>query len=135
MSNLLAFYITNRAGSLIYHIELSNKGPQLSGNDYIRAASTFHTLFSISKQVAPVSSGGIVSLEADSFRLRCFQTLTGFKFILLAEPNAMGSDMDDMLMSFYRLFSDYVQKNPFYKEGMLIKCHLFEERVRSLSEK
>lgn len=106
----------------------------MSGNDYIRAGSTFHTLHSIAQQAAPVASGGIESLVTDTFRLRCLETQTGFKFFVLANPSASSSDLDEVLSGIYCLFSDYVQKNPFYKEGMLIKCALFESRVLQLSD-
>ena len=40
-----------------------------------------------------------------------------------------------MLAGIYRHFSDYVQKNPFYTEGMLIKIDLFEDKVTRLADK
>ena len=47
------------------------------GNDYLRLASTFHGLHTISAEVAPLISAGIDMLDADTFRLQCLHTLTG----------------------------------------------------------
>ena len=43
----------------------------------LRMASIFHSLHAISSQLAPVSEGGIETLEADTFTLQCLQTPTG----------------------------------------------------------
>ena len=128
---LFALYIVNRAGTLIYQKNLAANMPTLSGNEYIRAGSTFHTLSSIAEQAAPVLSAGIESIHTDAFTLRCLHSLTGFKFVILAERNANESDLAEVLAGIYRNFSDYVQKNPFYTEGMLIKIDLFEDKVSS----
>ena len=41
-------------------------------------ASMFYPLFAIASQLSPeLKSSGIEVLEADTFKLHCFQTLTG----------------------------------------------------------
>lgn len=41
-------------------------------------ASMFYPLFAIASQLSPeIKSSGIEVLEADTFKLHCFQTLTG----------------------------------------------------------
>lgn len=48
-----------------------------------------HSLHAIASQLSPVPGcTGIELLEADTFNLHCFQTLTGTKFLLVVEPNA-----------------------------------------------
>ena len=50
-------------------------------------------------QVGPPT--GIETLEADTFRLECYQTPTGIKFLMLAEPKATA--LDTILKQVYSL--------------------------------
>lgn len=45
---LQSLFIVNKAGSLIFYRKLSDAAPQLTQNDYIHLASTFHGYVSIS---------------------------------------------------------------------------------------
>ena len=74
---LYSLFIINKAGGLIFNVDLSAAVPKHSGNEYMRLASTFHGLFEISSEVAPLLSNGIEILDADTFRLQCLKTLTG----------------------------------------------------------
>ena len=131
---MFSVYIVNRAGSLIYQKDLSEAMPRLDGNDYIRCGSTFHTLSSIADQIAPISSTGIEAIQTDTFALRCFHSLTGLKIFVLAEKDARDADLVEILSAIYKHYSDYVMKNPFYTDGMLIKVALFEEKINSLAK-
>lgn len=51
------------------------------------------------RQVGPPT--GIETLEADTFRLECYQTPTGIKFLMLAEPRV--SALDTVLKQIYSL--------------------------------
>jgi len=84
-----------------YNQQLQEKAPQLSSNDWLRGGSTFHSLHAIARQIAPCRSKGIVTLETEGFVLRCFQTLTGIKFVLTAEKGT--SSMDVVLNMVYEL--------------------------------
>jgi trafficking protein particle complex subunit 4 len=102
-----------------------------------------------------VGSGGIESLETDTFRLQCFQTRTGIKFFLTA---ALGTpDLDLALRTVYELYVDYVLKvrgakclylcsvadrkrclswqNPFYELEMPIRCSLFNTGLKAYVDK
>jgi len=47
-------------------------------NDTLRLASLWHSMHAISQQLSPVSGcTGVELLEADTFDLHCFQSLTG----------------------------------------------------------
>ena len=55
-----------------------------------------HSLHAIASQLSPVPDcTGMELLQADSFDLHCFQTLTGTKFLMVAEPNT--PDVREML--------------------------------------
>ena len=47
------------------------------------------------------------------------QTLTGVKFLVVAEPKQAGCDQ--LLDKIYELYSDYALKNPFYSLEMPIR--------------
>ncbi|CAI5457395.1 unnamed protein product [Closterium sp. Yama58-4] len=79
------------------------------------------------RHLSPIpNGGGIEMLEAGTFDLHCFQTLTGTKFFIATEVGFTGAPT--LLAIIYDLYTDYVLKNPFYE------CHAFvvvSMRVRS----
>lgn len=103
----------------------------MTTNEKIVLASTFYPLFAIASQLSPEpKSSGIQVLETDSFKLNCFQTLTGVKFMVISEPLQAG--MESLLKKMYELYSDYALKNPFYSLEMPIRCELFDINVQTL---
>lgn len=101
---------------------------KFSTNDTIRLASTFHSMHAISSQITPNSqeirtnfgkegflSGtvmeGINEIITDTFKLACFQSYTGVKFILVSDPSH--SDQNTLLRAVYDAYADHVSKNPF----------------------
>ncbi|NWI55135.1 TPPC4 protein, partial [Calyptomena viridis] len=130
---------------------------RLSSNEKLMLASMFHSLFAIGSQLSPeVGSSGIEMLETDTFKLHCFQTLTGtvrprallcfaravcarpssrscivapgIKFMVLADPRQTG--IDALLRKIYEIYSDYALKNPFYSLEMPIRCELFDQNLK-----
>jgi trafficking protein particle complex subunit 4 len=94
------------------------------------------------------NSSGIEVLEAETFRLQCFQTHTcvpsriqprspipistvtnssGTKFLLITEPRQ--PNVDVVLRRIYELYADYVMKNPFYQLEMPIRCEEFDRNL------
>lgn len=116
-----------------YPLNLKFGRPKMTTNEKIFLASMFYPLFAIASQLSPEpKSSGIEVLEADTFKLHCFQTLTGVKFMVVAEPNQAG--MEILLKRIYELYADYALKNPFYSLEMPIRCELFETNLQSLLE-
>lgn len=138
-----------------YPLTLKFLRPKMTTNEKIFLASMFYPLFAIASQLSPEpKSSGIEILEADTFKLHCFQTLTGrlrhghlfqldfsfhlgtfvagVKFIVVAEP--IQSGMDQLLKKIYELYADFVLKNPFYSLEMPIRCELFDANLQSLLE-
>ncbi|ORY79460.1 Sybindin-like protein [Protomyces lactucae-debilis] len=125
-----SLYIINKAGGLIFQADYAAGLTKLSANDYLILAGTFHGVHAISSQISPVAgSSGIEVLETETFRLQCFQTLTGIKFLLFTEPRQ--THPDQLLHRIYELYADYVMKNPFYQLEMPIRCHLFDKTITS----
>lgn len=114
-----------------YPINLKFIRPRMTTNEKIFLASMFYPLFAIASQLSPEpKSSGIEILEADTFKLQCFQTLTGIKLIVVAEPMQVG--LDALLRKIYELYADYALKNPFYSLEMPIRCELFDVNLKLL---
>ena len=73
------------------------------------------------------ASSGLEVLETEHFRLQCFQTLTGTKFLLFTEPHQ--PNVDVVIRRVYELYADYVMKNPFYQIDMPVKCEAFDRHL------
>ncbi|TGZ53805.1 trafficking protein particle complex subunit 4-like protein Trs23 [Temnothorax americanus] len=116
-----------------FPITLKFSRAKMTTNEKIFLASMFYPLFAIASQLSPEPRcSGIEILEADTFRLYCFQTLTGIKFMIVAEPSQPG--MEILLKRVYDLYADYALKNPFYALEMPIRCELFETNLQTLLE-
>jgi hypothetical protein len=76
---------------------------------------------------------GIEEIVAEGMVLRCFQTRTGIKFVVTAEPGT--PDMDLVLKEIYLLYADLVLKDPFYELEMPIRSDLFSQAVDALIER
>ncbi|KZF23751.1 Sybindin-like protein [Xylona heveae TC161] len=132
---VFALIVINKAGGLIYHREFHEGLNKLSVNDYLVLAGTFHGVHAITKNLCPLPRTpgqpptGIEVLESESFRLQCFQTLTGTKFLLFTEPHQ--PNIDGIIRKVYELYSDYVMKNPFYQIEMPIRCDAFDRHLAS----
>jgi len=75
-----------------------------------------------------VAPSGIESMETQYFRMSCFQTLTGMKFLLFTDP--LAPNVDSLMKGVYERYADFVTKNPFYQLEMPIRVDAFD---RSLS--
>ncbi|XP_065738355.1 trafficking protein particle complex subunit 4 isoform X3 [Phocoena phocoena] len=107
-----------RDGIRVGHAVLAINGVDVSGK-----------LFAIGSQLSPEQgSSGIEMLETDTFKLHCFQTLTGIKFVVLADPRQAG--IDSLLRKIYEIYSDFALKNPFYSLEMPIRCELFDQNLK-----
>ncbi|XP_015117331.1 trafficking protein particle complex subunit 4 [Diachasma alloeum] len=116
-----------------FPITLKFSRAKMTTNEKIFLASMFYPLFAIASQLSPEPrSSGIEVLEADTFRLYCYQTLTGVKFMVVAEPSQPG--MEILTKRVYELYADYALKNPFYSLEMPIRCELFETNLVTLLE-
>ncbi|XP_011496327.1 PREDICTED: trafficking protein particle complex subunit 4 [Ceratosolen solmsi marchali] len=116
-----------------FPITLKFTRSKMTTNEKIFLASMFYPLFAIASQLSPEPRcSGIEVLEADTFRLYCYQTLTGVKFMIISEPSQPG--MEILSKKVYELYADYALKNPFYSLEMPIRCELFETNLQTLLE-
>lgn len=114
-----------------YPVTLQFQLPRPSANKRIMLASMFHSLWAIASKLSPEkNSSGIEVLEAESFHLHCLHTLTGLKFLLMADPSHAGAG--NLLKKVYEVYADYALKNPFYSLEMPIRCELFDQHLQKL---
>ncbi|CAD5233762.1 unnamed protein product [Bursaphelenchus xylophilus] len=122
-------YINDEAN---YPVRLSFSPPSLTANEKIILSSMFHSLYTIASQLSPVvKSSGIEVLETSQFRLHCFQTMTGIKFIVVASP-IIDRPVNKLLRRIYELYADFALKNPFYSIDMPIRADKFNEAIRNV---
>ena len=119
----LVLFIVSKNGQLVYSKAMS-AGTHYTADESIRLASTFHSMHAISSQIAPESQTakqtqlsspvleGITEIVADTFTLKCLQTLTQIKFLLVSEP-VSAKEQDILLQRTYEAYADFVAKNPF----------------------
>ncbi|CAI4216368.1 unnamed protein product [Parascedosporium putredinis] len=137
-TTVYALIIINKAGGLVYNKTFHEGGlNQLTTNDYLVLAGTFHGPF---KEGAPPPgpngvasrpepSSGLEVLETENFRMQCFNTLTGTKFLLFSETTQANVDLT--IRRIYELYCDYVMKNPFYQLEMPVRCDAFDRKLLS----
>jgi trafficking protein particle complex subunit 4 len=131
--------IINKAGGLVYNREFHAGMAQLNSNDLLVLAGTFHGVHAITRNIVPpalnpavntssqnfpIRATGIEVVESSHFRLNCFQTQTGTKFLLITEPAQ--PNVDVIIKKVYELYADFVMKNPFYTVEMPIRCQKFD---------
>lgn len=136
---VFALLIINKAGGLIYNRTFSPGLQKLSSNDYLILAGTFHGIHAISRSLSPIASPpappgtrpqattGIQNLESSHFRLTCFQTATGTKFLLFTSPEQPNTE--SVARRCYEIYAEYVMGNPFYNLEMPIRVDKFEKAL------
>lgn len=118
-----------------FPLNLSFAPPTITPNEKIILSSTFHSLFTIAAQLSPVpKSSGIEILSTSQFRLHCFQSTTGVKFVLVGVASATVG-IESLLRKIYELYADFALKNPFYSIDMPIRCQRFDDAIKALIEK
>ncbi|SPQ19326.1 d4b6af0b-7a98-4d23-9a24-f770e5cc1b43 [Thermothielavioides terrestris] len=151
---VFALIIINKAGGLIYNRTFHEGGlNKISTNDYLVLAGTFHGVHAITARLNPLKSAaaaakrtsttstaggmparpeppsGLEVLESENFRMQCFTTLTGVKFLLFTDPTQ--ANVDATMRRVYDMYTDYVMKNPFYQLEMPVRCDMFDRKLGS----
>ncbi len=77
----------------------------------------------------PDPPSGLEVMETENFRLQCFTTMTGTKFLLFTDTAQ--ANVDVTLRRIYDTYADYVMKNPFYQLEMPVRCEMFDRKLNS----
>ncbi|KAF9975863.1 hypothetical protein BGZ73_000314 [Actinomortierella ambigua] len=128
---IFSIYIINKAGGLVYNKDYSEGLNKLTSNEYLVLAGTFHGVHAITAKISPVpGSSGIEMMETETFRIHCFQTLTGTKFLLVTDPQQPG--VEQIMRRIYECYADYCVKNPFQNPEMPIRSEQFDVHLLKL---
>lgn len=133
---LQSLFVVNKAGSLIFYRRLSDAAPQLSQNDYLHVASTFHAMQLLVQELSPERSMfgyGIVTLLTSTYTLQAFRAASGVQFFVTADVNT--DNLGQFLREVYVLYADYVMKNPFYELDMPIKVDKWDWHLKQVADK
>ena len=68
-------------------------------------------------------------METHTFRLTCYQTLTGTKFLLFTDP--LMPNIDVLMKGIYERYADFVMKNPFYQLEMPVRVEAWDRSLTS----
>ncbi|KAG0147096.1 hypothetical protein CROQUDRAFT_722521 [Cronartium quercuum f. sp. fusiforme G11] len=123
-----SLWIINKAGGLIYQKTFNNGLlPNLSSNDYLILAGTFHGIHAISSKLSPVhpTGSGIQFMEAETFKISCLQTLTGIKLLIFTSPSHPSPNK--LLKKVYEAYGNLL-KDPFYTAENPIRNESFDAR-------
>jgi len=138
---VFALIVINKAGGLVYNKNFHDGLNKISTNDYLVLAGTFHGVHAITARLTPIRPppppaelrpepvSGLEVLETENFRMQCFNTLTGVKFLLFTDTTQ--TNVDVTMRKVYDLYADYVMKNPFYSLEMPIRCEMFDRKLQS----
>ncbi|KAF4122471.1 trafficking protein particle complex subunit 4 [Geosmithia morbida] len=142
---IFALIVINKAGGLVYNKNFHDGLNKISTNDYLVLAGTFHGVHAITSRLSPSKGAayrqslqagerpeppsGLEVLETENFRMQCFNTLTGTKFLLFTDTTQ--TNVDVTIKRIYDLYADYVMKNPFYSLEMPIRCDIFDRKMFS----
>jgi len=128
---VFSLLIINKAGGLIYQKNYSEGLTPLSSNEYLVLAGTFHGIHAIAGRISPIAgrNNGVESVEAEGFRLTCFQTVTGIKFVVITTPSHPSPKL--ILAKVYEIYAEHL-KDPFYKSEMPIRGEHFDEKCRQV---
>lgn len=74
---------------------------------------------------------GLRCVQTEKFNMFVHQTVSGVKIILFTSTNLNEYNISDFQNKIYRLYSDYVMKNPFYSLEMPIRIKLFDDKIIS----
>ncbi|VDK81076.1 unnamed protein product [Litomosoides sigmodontis] len=111
-----------------YPLSIRFQPPVITTNEKIILSSTFHSLYTIAAQLSPaLKSSGIQILSTNHFKLYCYQSTTGVKFVIVGSLS-LGNSVDGLLRRIYELYADFALKNPFYSIDMPIRCQRGENR-------
>ncbi|KAJ1964691.1 hypothetical protein GGI12_001260 [Dipsacomyces acuminosporus] len=131
-----SIFIINKAGGLVYNKDYSDDIARLSSNEALIFAGTFHGIHALASRISPAAKSettrdtGIQTIDTERFRIHCFQSPTGIKFLAVTDP--MHSSLAALLNRVYCTYSDYALKNPFHNPEMPIRSELFDTALLQL---
>ena len=127
---IYGFYLYNRTGLCLYHLELVKYKGLTSPEEHKRFLfGVLRTFRNFAHFVSHEPKDNIVRVvTTSSFRLHVYMTATGLRFAILSSLET--PRLDQTLSYLYQLFVEYVQKNPLYAVATAIECDRYHKEVK-----
>jgi hypothetical protein len=74
---------------------------------------------------------GLRFVSTEKFNMFIHQTVSGLKIILFTSKDTFEYQISEFQNTIYKIYSDYVLKNPFYNLDMPIRIKLFDDKINS----
>ena len=129
---LYSLYVFNRRGVCLFNKEWNGLKREDEGGEFKRLI--FGMLYSVNEMVdkmAPRKSGdGLLAIKTDSYTLHSYETLTGYRFILVTD-NAAGDLRQNLHHIYAQLWVECVVKSPVQDPtaGGRVGSPLFEQQL------
>lgn len=106
----------------------------LDSNDHITLSSTYFSLSTMSNECSPREpcTSGLREIGTTTGNIACLETPTGIRLIAAAAKRISVVRLHQLLKDLYRLYADFVVKNPFFVPNQLIRAVKFEKEVQKL---
>lgn len=116
---ILQFFIINKSGGLIYKYERSSSTPI---NKLLVLSSTIHSLCTMFDKIYSCDKKIDVKqmLRLDGKVITFYKTATDISFVFVSTEPCY-----KIIKIIYKMYCDYVSKDPFYENEMPIKNDLF----------
>ncbi|KAH8060355.1 FAD binding domain of DNA photolyase [Aureococcus anophagefferens] len=134
---LYSLYVFNRRGVCLFNKEWNGLKREDEGGEFKRLI--FGMLYSVNEMVdkmAPRKSGdGLLAIKTDSYTLHSYETLTGYRFILVTD-NAAGDLRQNLHHIYAQLWVECVVKSPIQdlSTGKKVGSPLFEHQLDAYVE-
>eukprot|EP00730_Choanoeca_flexa_P011761 TRINITY_DN2792_c0_g1_i1.p1 TRINITY_DN2792_c0_g1~~TRINITY_DN2792_c0_g1_i1.p1 ORF type:complete len:138 (+),score=20.08 TRINITY_DN2792_c0_g1_i1:97-510(+) len=129
---IFTVFMINKAGSLLFWRDYGgNETPQMSSNDRLRLAGMLHGLSAFTTQLSPVGNdNGLEEFVASTFKLNRLLTSGGMQLVVVTD--IQHQQCRTFLKTLYKLYCDYVLKNPSYTLDMPItrSCEKFDQHLK-----
>eukprot|EP00045_Choanoeca_perplexa_P022344 m.9172 g.9172 ORF g.9172 m.9172 type:complete len:137 (+) comp9380_c0_seq1:112-522(+) len=132
---ILTVLMVNKAGSLLYWRDYSDNPRDIVSNERLRLAGMLHGLSAFTTQLSPAGPDhGLEEFAASTFKIHRLWTTGGMQLIAVTDVHHQHSRK--FLKTLYKLYCDYVLKNPSYTLDMPItrKCEKFAAKLKEAVE-
>jgi len=136
---IFSLYIFDRQGKCLLYRGWNQKNKSKTAIEHEKKL-VFGLLFSAKafvNKMAPrkldeTENEPLYSFTTKDYKLHYLETLTGLRFAMTTAPSV--GRIIEVLQDIYRLYVDYVIKNPLHRSGGLIQSPLFVTKLEQMVE-
>ncbi|EJW03128.1 hypothetical protein EDEG_02487 [Edhazardia aedis USNM 41457] len=129
--NIANLLIINKSGGLIFTMKNDK-----SSNQYMIISSSLHTIYAHTQEIKNFQNQydfEPLIIYAQNHKITFYRTLTGYSFIFISDKDTI--IWIKMFEAVYKVFIDYVLKNPFYCDEMPVNNDKFYFNLKNTLDK